>query len=69
LLEQKVGEHNQLLISIDKKENKIAELKETRNDLEAKLRVLDDKISSLLLAQSERRNIPNEFEYDIIVVC
>ncbi|UCM85626.1 MAG: autotransporter domain-containing protein [Rickettsia endosymbiont of Culicoides impunctatus] len=62
LIEQKVGEHNQLLISIDKKENKIAELKETRNDLEAKLRVLDDKISSLLLAQSERRNIPNEFE-------
>ena len=69
MLEQKVGEHNQLLISIDKKENKIAELKETRNDLEAKLRVLDDKISSLLLAQSERRNIPNEFEYDIIAVC
>ncbi|WP_341749970.1 autotransporter outer membrane beta-barrel domain-containing protein [Candidatus Tisiphia endosymbiont of Sialis lutaria] len=62
LLQQKIDEHDQLLISIDKKENKIAELKETRNDLEAKLRVLDDKISSLLLAQSERRNIPNEFE-------
>ncbi|OZG32357.1 autotransporter domain-containing protein [Rickettsia endosymbiont of Culicoides newsteadi] len=62
LLEQKVDEHNQLLISIDKKANKITELKETRDDLESKLHALDDNIMSLLLAQSERRNIPNEFE-------
>ncbi|MDN3030603.1 MAG: autotransporter domain-containing protein [Candidatus Tisiphia sp.] len=62
LLEQKVDEHNQLLISIDKKANKITELKETRDDLESKLHALDDNIRSLLLAQSERRNIPNEFE-------
>ncbi|WP_425360727.1 autotransporter domain-containing protein [Candidatus Tisiphia endosymbiont of Ceraclea dissimilis] len=62
LLEQKLDEHNQLLISIDKKANKITELKETRDDLESKLHALDDNIRSLLLAQSERRNIPNEFE-------
>ncbi|MCC8399704.1 MAG: hypothetical protein LN563_03940 [Rickettsia endosymbiont of Platyusa sonomae] len=47
LLQQKIDEHNQLLISIDKKENKIAELKETRNDLESKLHVLGYVVTRL----------------------